>query len=97
MDLLFQSERIDFVKVDEALIGDYLILVNDAQVRRQIGSAPRTYTREDEKTWVNDKLNSCAPVYSMLERATGRFIGNVELMDLHDRRAMLGVAVTPAQ
>ena len=95
MKQIFESENIRFVEVTELLVKDYLILVNDYEnVNRFIGSKNKTYTEEQEIRWVQKKLAENAPVYSMIEKKTGEFIGNIELMNVQDSSAELGIAIT---
>ena len=97
MKRVFSSEHIDFVEVSEQLIGDYLVMVNDYEnVQRFIGDRTAPYTEEQEARWVAGKLEEKAPVFSMLERESGAFIGNIELMDVKDGVGELGIAVTAA-
>ena len=43
------------------------------------------------------KLDEKAPVFSMIERKSGEFIGNVELMDADGTEGVLGIAITAAK
>jgi diamine N-acetyltransferase len=98
MKTVFESERISFVEVSESLIGDYLVMVNDMEnVNRFIGGSHEPYTEEKEIRWVNKKLAEKAPVFSMIEKNTGEFIGNIELMDVSDTEGELGIAITAAK
>ena len=95
MKQVFESERIRFVEVSELLIRDYLIMVNDFEhVDRFIGGRHETYTEETEARWVRKKLAEKAPVFSMIEKQSGAFIGNIELMDISDSAGELGIAIT---
>ncbi len=95
MKQVFESQNISFVKVSEDLVNDYLVMVNDYEkVNRFIGGEKKTYTQEQEIKWVCKKLEEKAPVYSMIEKKTERFIGNIELMDLTEEQAELGIAIT---
>ena len=99
MQPVFESENIFFVRVSESLVPDYLAMVNDVEhVARLIGLSRRSepITAEQERRWVQKKLAEDAAVFSMLEKATGAFIGNIELMDIADRAGELGIAVTAA-
>ena len=97
MKQFFESENIRFVEVSEDLIPDYLVMVNDYEhVNRFIGGMSRTFTAEQEAEWVREKLQENAAVWSMLEKRSGRFIGNIELMDLTDTQGELGIALTAA-
>ena len=95
MKLLFESERIRFVEVSELLAEDYLAMVNDIEnVERFIGSVHEPFTEEQEIRWVHKKLEEKAQVFSMLEKHSGAFIGNIELMDVNDGVGELGIALT---
>ena len=97
-NILFSSENIDFAEVSEELIPDYLLMVNDAEgVQRFIGPAHEPYTTENERDWVRKKREEKAAVFSMLERRTGDFIGNIELMEPDGTEAELGIAITAAR
>ena len=95
MKELFGSERISFVEVSESLVDEYLAMVNDYEnVNRFIGGSKTAFTAEQEILWVRSKLDRNETVFSMIEKKTGRFIGNIELMDLTDTEAELGIALT---
>ena len=94
MTPIFSSNRIDFVHVSEELVSDYLAMINDREnVGRFIGRT-EPITAEQDRRWVQKKLAENATVFSMLERSTGQFIGNIELMDMADGQAELGIAIT---
>ena len=95
MKQLFESDHISFVEVSELLVKDYLGMVNDYEnVNRFIGGKKKAFTEEQELTWVREKLEEKAPVYSMIEKKSGRFIGNIEFMGLSETEAELGIAIT---
>ena len=98
MKTVFESERIRFVRVDEVLVPDYLEMVNDMEgVQRFLSHDRRTYTAEKEIAWVRRKREEGAVLFSMIERETGDFIGNIELMDIQDGSAELGITITAKQ
>ncbi|MBR5410958.1 MAG: GNAT family N-acetyltransferase [Clostridia bacterium] len=95
MKRIFESERIDFVEVSEQLVPDYLVMVNDIEhVDRFLGGKHKAYTAEQEIAWVQKKLAQGDSVFSMIVKKSGRFIGNIELMDPQNGEAELGVAIT---
>ena len=99
MQPVFESENIFFVRVSESLVPDYLAMVNDVEhVARLIGLSRRSepITAEQERRWVQKKLAEDATVFSMLEKTTGTFIGNIELLHIEDGSAELGIAITAA-
>ena len=98
MNQVFESSRISFVEVSELLVNDYLDMVNDYEnVNRFIGGKQKTYTAEQERKWVQKKLAEKALVFSMLEKKSGEFIGNIELMDVNNSVGELGIAITAAK
>ena len=98
MKQVFESDRIRFVEVCEQLIPDYLVMINDIEhVDRFLGGIHDPYTVESEISWVKENLEKKAPVFSMIEKATGQFIGNLELMEPNDGEAELGIAITAAK
>ena len=95
MKQIFTSENIRFVEVSEHLVRDYLIMVNDFEhVQKYLGGKHEPFTEEQEIRWVKKKLEEKALVFSMLEKKSGNFIGNVELMDVADGTGELGIAIT---
>ena len=94
---IFVSDNIIFTAPSELLADDYLTMVNDNEhVNRFIGSKLKSYTREQEIAWVRQKLEEKALVFSMLEKKSGAFIGNIELMDPKEGEGELGIAITAA-
>ena len=98
MNPIFESKSISFVPLSERLVKEYLVLINDFEnvqkyIRRRF--VPREpFTEEQEINWVRDKLAENACIFSMLEKETGDFIGNIELMNLTDSEGELGIAIT---
>ena len=95
MKQIFESDSISFVEVSELLVNDYLDMVNDEKNFNEFtGGRAKQFTAEQELNWVRKKLEEKALVFSMLEKTTGRFIGNIELMDPKDGEGELGIGIT---
>ena len=95
MQSVFDSENISFVRLSETLLPDYMAMVNDIErVARFIGDRREPFTEAQEKDWVRQKLAEEAVLFSMLEKETGAFIGNIEFMDVADGAGELGIAIT---
>ena len=98
MQKVFESENIAFVRVSERLVPDYLNMVNDVErVARWIGTRTEPIPEEKEIGWVRKKLANGDLIWSMIEKRTGAFIGNIELMGVQDSVGELGIAITAAQ
>lgn len=95
MNQIFESDNISFVEVTESLVSDYLEMVNDENnYTISTGGKVKTYTVEQEFKWVHEKLEGKAIVFSMIEKKSGKFIGNIELMGPTDSDGELGIAIT---
>ena len=92
-EIVFETERIKFVKINEKYIQDYFDMVNDLEVQKFITHNVRTYTMEEEMNWVKTKLETKALIFTMVEKATNEFIGNIELKDVTDIGAELGICI----
>ncbi len=98
MTQAFESERIRFVGITEALLSDYLAMVNDIErVARFIGRRTEPLTEAQELAWVREKQEEKGPCFSMIEKVSGDFIGNIERMDVCGGVGELGVAITAAK
>ena len=93
--VVFESENILFVKLNEKLINDYLVMINDSEVASKISHKVHTYTYEEELDWLNLKLQENAMCFSMIEKQTGDFIGNIEIMKIDNNIGKLGITITP--
>ena len=94
-DIVFESERIYFVKITEKLVNDYLDMVNDIEVQKFISHNRKTYTPEGEIEWIKDKRSKNAIIFSMIEKETNEFIGNIEIMGINNNIGKMGIAITP--
>lgn len=91
---VFSTDRIVYAEVSPLLVKDYLALINDYErVGRFIGGKREPVTEEQELRWVQSKREENACLFSMLEKETGAFIGNIELMDIRDSVGELGIAI----
>lgn len=94
MKKVFESEKIDYINVSLDLVDDYLIMVNDPEIQKFISKKTKVYSKEDEINWVNSKLEEGALVFSMISKEDGSYIGNVELMDIENGSAEVGLCIT---
>ena len=93
MQIVFETNNILFIKVSPSLAKDYQKMINDKEVTKYFESrAP--FTLEQEIAWANEKLADNSLVFSMIEKKTNEFIGNIELMDLDDATRELGIIIT---
>lgn len=91
---VLESERIYYVKVSDELIDDYLIMINDPDVSKFIQKNPRVFSYEEEQKWVMEQLEKENIIFSMIEKQTGEFIGNIEITDIKNNIGELGISIT---
>ena len=95
METIFESERIIYVRPSFDLVPDYLEMVNDIEhVARFIGERREPYTEEEERDYIKDKMDKDATMFSMLEKGTNKFIGNIEFFNRMDDEAEWGIVMT---
>ena len=93
-NILFHSENICYINVSEDYINDYLEMVNDMNIRKLISTKRKIYTYEQQKEWIETNLKNSEKVFTMIEKNTGKFIGNIELTNATDKLAVLGICIT---
>lgn len=92
--IIFESDNIIYVELSEDLISDYLKMINDPDVAKMLSKKKRIYTYEQELEWVKEKLNEKACIFSMLEKNTGEYIGNIEIISINDNIGEIGISIT---
>lgn len=93
-EIVFDSKNIYFVKITEDLINDYLQMVNDRDVSKNISLKDRFFTLEDEMNWIKKKNENNAIIFSMIEKSTNEFIGNIEIMSIENNIGELAICIT---
>ena len=93
-EIVFESERINFVKLSPKLVHDYLDMVNDIEVQKFISHKRKTYSLDGELGWIKSKLEENAIIFSMIEKKTNEFIGNIEIMKINNNIGEIGIAIT---
>ena len=96
MNVIFKSDRLDFVNVDIKYIDDYLVMVNDSSIQDYIFPEPLVFSYDDEVEWVKMKLDNNDLVYTVIDRESDKFIGTVEFKDMHDGISEIGICITPS-
>ena len=95
-DIVMESKNIYYVKLSEYLLDDYLLRINDIDVQKLISTEKNNYTKEQELEWIrNNKDNTNNNfIFSMIEKNTNKFIGNIELKDINNNSSEIGICIT---
>lgn len=96
-EVIFESERILFVRVTEKLINDYLNMINDPEIQKYISRNKRIFSFETEMKWIKEKRDKNAMVFSMIEKGTNEFIGNIEILKIINNVGEFGIVITPSK
>ncbi len=96
-EIIFESNRIYFVNISQALVNDYLTMVNDIEVQKYINNDRKTYNIDEEIQWIKSKLAEKAIIFSMIEKKTNEFIGNMEIMHINNNIGEMGIVITPSK
>ena len=95
MDAVFESENIIYAKPSLDLVPEYLEMVNDIEnVARFIGDRREPLSEKDEIDYIKDKMDNDATMFSMLEKDTREFIGNIEFFNRTFDAAEWGIVIT---
>lgn len=93
--IVFESDNIYFINVNKDLINDYLEMINNPEVSKFISLKNRSFTYDEEIKWIEDKLNNKKIVFSMVEKGSKKFIGNIELLEIDNKFGELAICITP--
>ena len=91
-DIIMESKNIYYVKLSEYLIDEYLKTINDIDIQKFISKEKKVYTEETELEWI--RTNKDNNVFSMIEKNTNKFIGNIELRNITEIDAEIGICIT---
>lgn len=95
MNVIFESKNIIYVRPSFDLVPQYLEMVNDIEnVARFIGERRTLLTEQEEIDYIKDKMDKDATMFSMLEKDTREFIGNIEFFNRVDDEAEWGIVIT---
>lgn len=90
---VLSSDNIVYIKLTESLVNEYLELVNDTEIQELVSTKKKTILLSDELKWIKSKLENNDYVFTMIEKNTNEFIGNVELMDYNGESAELAISI----
>ena len=95
MNVIFESENIIYTRPSLDLVPEYLEMVNDIEnVARFIGDRREPLSEKDEIDYIKDKLGNDATMFSMFDKKTNEFIGNIEFFNRTFDAAEWGIVIT---
>lgn len=95
MNIIFESENINYIRPSLDLVPEYLEMVNDIEnVAKFIGDRKDPYTEDEERQYIQDRMDNNETMFSMLEKKTGKFIGNIEFFNRSIDSSEWGIVIT---
>ena len=95
MELQFESDNIIYIRPPFDLIPEYLKMVNDIEnVARFIGERREPLSEEDEYKYMKHTIDNKAEMFSMIEKNSGKLIGNIEFFNRVFGEAEWGIVIT---
>ena len=94
-EIVFESDRIYFCNVDYMFIEDYMKMINNPNISKMISHQEMHMTYNDEFNWVTSQIDAIDEVtFTMIDKETKEFIGNISLMHIKDNSAEMGICIT---
>ena len=92
--IIFESENIYYIQMSESLMNDYLKMYNDQEVQKNLFK--KIYTYEQIQNWLKKRLlDKTTCIFSMIEKETNEFIGNIEIMEIKNNIGEIGISIIP--
>lgn len=93
---LFESDNIYYIKMNESLADDYLNMYYDMEIQKLLFK--KIFTKEEIEKWINKQLaDKDACRFSMIEKGTDKYIGNIEIMNKGNNIGEIFISITPRQ
>lgn len=87
---ILESDNLYYTNLSYDLIDDYLTMVNDPTIQQYIYKESKHFTYEDEKEWIKDRLDKNRISFSIIEKSSDSFVGNIEYLENYE----MGVCLT---
>lgn len=89
---IFETENLYYVKVNKKYLSDYLKMMNDYEVAKFISHNFKKYSQDEELEWI-EKQKDNNLIFSIIEKKSNTFVGNIELRD-RSNCYELGIIIT---
>ena len=93
-NIIFSSENLYFVNVNKSLADDYLLMMNNPKISKYLSLKNRVFTYDNEIKWVEEKIRNKSKIFSIIEKKSNKFVGNIEVMEEIDDTAIIGIVIT---
>ena len=94
-EIVFESDRILYVRIDEKLIEDYLKMYNDENIQKLLFK--KVYEKEKIYNWIKKIIEEDSYRYSMIDKDSNEFVGNIEIISNEEKIAEIMISITPTK
>ena len=94
-EIVFESNNIIYIKMSEKLLEDYLKMYNNREIQRVLFRSEKTFKEEHILNWIKRVRENNEYTFSMIEKSTGEYIGNVEIFNIKDTMGEIAITITP--
>lgn len=92
--IIFESENLYYIKVNEKLMNDYLKMYNNKEIQKEL--LKKSYTQEQIQKWLEKQLlDKTSYIFSMIEKGTNDYIGNFEIIPTNNNIGEIIISITP--
>jgi len=95
MNIIFSSERINFVKPLVSYAKFYAENINNPEIYRWLRSNPKKYTIKEEREWIKSIKDEY--IFTIIEKDTNEIIGNCGFNEIKDNVGVIGIWITPSK
>lgn len=92
--IIFESDNIYYIQMSKLLINEYLKMYSNQEIQKNLFK--KSYTSEQILNWLKKRLldeNAC--IFSMIEKTTNDYIGDIEIISRKDNVGEIIISITP--
>lgn len=93
MSSKLESNNLYYINVSHDLISEYLDMMNSKDINKFLSFKDRLFTLEDESKWIDQRLLNNDIIFSIIEKNTNKFVGNISVMSSYDKEAEIGIVI----
>lgn len=92
--MIFESDRIAYVKLSEKYIEDYIKMYTDSNIQKSLFK--KEYKDDVITNWIKKIIEENNYMFSMIDKNTKDFIGNIEIIKKDDVAEIM-ISITPSK
>lgn len=94
---VFESENIKYIKLNEALLQNYLEMYNDKNIQKSLFKKEKNFSSKQILNWIKKVLENNSYEFSMIDKKTREYIGDISVINIEGDSGELAISVTPTK